>query len=104
MQWPPVILRMETKVYCDPFYTLASASLTPPLPMVTALSTVLRVDCGGQMWKGTVIKRLYNKFLHVTVTHSSTLCFMTLGLAMWAGLRRTVLLLQFGIPCESGHQ
>lgn len=72
--------------------------------MVIALSIVLRVDYGGQMWKGTDIKRLCNKFLHSTVTDSSAFYFMILGLARWAGQNKTVLLFQAGIHCESGQQ
>ena len=99
-----MILRVEIEVYCGPFSNLASGFSGPLLPVVITLSTVLKADCGEQMWKGKAIKRLCNKFLHATVTHSSTFCFMILALAMCTVLLRPVLLLQPGIPCESGHQ
>lgn len=107
-------LRIETKVYCGPFYTLACGFSDPTaphgdfsdpiLPTVTALSTALRVDWEGRVWKSTAIRRLCNEFLHATATHSDALYFMILGLTVCAGLSTTVLLLPAGIPRDSGHQ
>lgn len=50
MQWPPMILRMETKVYCDPFYTLASGFSDPTAPHGDCL--VNCVESG--LWRANV--------------------------------------------------